>query len=292
MAESRDIRDDIFRSLPRVRVAAVLAAEQDGIIAQVTMAAGAARDLGLGVDVLAKDGARVTAGQAILRVTGSPKAVVMAEDLLIGMIAKPSGVCTAAHAAMRAAGGRVEIVAGAWKKLPLEIRRSCRGAAAQAGIRTRISERPFIYLDKNYVRIFGGVAPALAAVKDLEGYLRVIQVKGETAPVAQEALTAARAGAEIVMVDTGRAEDLRIVHRCLAENGVRNLVKLAFGGGIRIEHIEALIAAGADILDIGAAVVDAPMLGLKFDVCGVTAGQAPETVQMAHGIQEERSACS
>lgn len=264
-----DLRDDIFRDLAGVRVTAVLTVEQDGVVAGIEQAAEAAEKLGLRVGILAGESTMVSAGQTLLSVEGSPKAVVMAEESIIGAIAKTSGIATAASAAARAADGSVEIVVGAWKKLPVEIRGLCRTAAALAGIRTRISHLPFVYLDKNYVRIFGGVGRALNAVRDLEGYIRVVQLRGEIAPIGLEAIEAAEAGADIVMVDTGRVADLREAVAALERIGLRGRIKVAFAGGVEIGHIPALKAAGADILDIGTAVVDAPMLGLKFDVVRV-----------------------
>jgi nicotinate-nucleotide pyrophosphorylase (carboxylating) len=46
-------------------------------------------------------------------------------------------------------------------------------------------------------------------------------------------------------------------------------VRVAFAGGIRLEDIPELADLGIHILDIGAAVVDAPLLDMKFDVIGV-----------------------
>jgi nicotinate-nucleotide pyrophosphorylase (carboxylating) len=41
---------------------------------------------------------------------------------------------------------------------------------------------------------------------------------------------------------------------------------LAFGGGIKLEDIPALVKKGVDILDIGSAILDAPWLDLSYDV--------------------------
>ncbi len=264
-----DIRDEIFRSVAGVQVTAALIAEEEGMVTRLSPAAEAARELGLHCELLVEDDTIVRPGQPLLQVTGTPKAVVKAEEILIGMIAKPSGICTAARAALQAAAGKIEVVAGAWKKLPLEVRHEYRRLVAKTGIKIRISEDSFIYLDKNYVRIFGGVQETLTAVRKIKEGLRVVQIRGEYKPVEKEAVTAVLAGASIIMVDTGEKEDLRRVVAALTEKGLRHRVKVAFAGNIKIEDIPGLAGAGADILDIGTAIIDAPMLKVKFDVIHV-----------------------
>ncbi|MBC7223617.1 MAG: hypothetical protein H5T59_04970, partial [Anaerolineae bacterium] len=45
-------------------------------------------------------------------------------------------------------------------------------------------------------------------------------------------------------------------------------VQVAFAGGIRLEDIPALADLGLHILDIGTAIVDAPLLEVRLDVVG------------------------
>jgi nicotinate-nucleotide pyrophosphorylase (carboxylating) len=264
-----DLRDEIFRSVTGAHVTAVLTAEQGGLVTCVSSAAEAVRELGLLTNYFVADGSMVRPGQVVLEVEGTPKAVAKAEEVVIGIISKPSGICTAAHAALQAAAGNVRVVVGAWKKVPSKVRHEYRALLEGLAIDTRISTKPFVYLDKNYVRIFGGVEKALAAVKRMTGYCLVVQIRGEYQPVEQEAVAAVLSGASIIMVDTGEKADLHRVVDFLNEKGLRRQVKVAFAGNIKIEDIPALSDAGADILDIGAAIIDAPMLKVRFDVVQV-----------------------
>ncbi len=50
------------------------------------------------------------------------------------------------------------------------------------------------------------------------------------------------------------------------EKGLRSQVRLAFAKGIRIEDIPELTQCGIDILDIGCAILDAPLLDMRLDV--------------------------
>jgi nicotinate-nucleotide pyrophosphorylase (carboxylating) len=56
------------------------------------------------------------------------------------------------------------------------------------------------------------------------------------------------------------------VLRVVREEKTQPRVLTAFAGGIKIEEIPLLIQRGVDILDIGAAILDAPWLELSYDV--------------------------
>jgi nicotinate-nucleotide pyrophosphorylase (carboxylating) len=68
------------------------------------------------------------------------------------------------------------------------------------------------------------------------------------------------------MVDTGSLDDLRRVDESLRAAGHRERVQLAFAGGVNETHLVAARAAGADIVDVGRAVLDAPLWDVRMDV--------------------------
>lgn len=113
--------------------------------------------------------------------------------------------------------------------------------------------------------MFGGVEPAMEAVAWLERPM-VIQVRGEIQPIEQEAVSAARAGASVIMVDTGNPRDLDLVGQTLRRNNSRSRVQLAFSGNIDLESIDEICSGDVDVLDIGYAILDAPCLPMRFDV--------------------------
>ena len=272
----RDIRDDIFREVAGETVTAMVSAEADGILCGLEAARRHAAALGLTVTARAGDGKPVRWGDIVLLVQGPPKAVAQGEEVLIGAMAKPSGIATAAAEAVRRAataapaGGRrnnpVRVVSGAWKKMPPELKHTVRSAIVAGGAAFRIADGPFLYLDKNYLRILGGIGRALEATAHLSDHARVAQVRGEQRGIADEAAEAVEAGAAILMLDTGDPEDIDRVAERLRALGLRDKVRLAFAGGIALEDIEALAARDVDILDVGTAIVDAPLLPFRFDV--------------------------
>jgi nicotinate-nucleotide pyrophosphorylase (carboxylating) len=264
--DQEDIRDIIFREVMHKQITASLQVMEDGVIAGMACAKEAAQDIGLEVVLSSPDGSEVKKGSIIATVRGNPKQIVMAEDLLIGLIAKASGIATAARRAIHLADGKVTVVCGSWKKMPIQLKMLVRKALVLGGVQTRIIETPFLYLDKNYVRIFGGIGEALNSVSALKNKVRVIQIRGETASIEMEVIEAAEQGAGIVMVDTGNIDDLERASKILRKHRLRGKLKLAFGGSIRLEDIPILCKKDVEILDVGRAIIDASMLDIKFNV--------------------------
>lgn len=243
----------------------VLAAEP-GILAGVAKMEKVLRELGLEVEMCVREGGRLHPGVCVCRAKGEAEGIVLAEDLALSHIGKPSGVATAAAKAVERAGPYLRVVCGAWKKVAPELRPELRRAITLGGVGVRITERPFVYLDKNYVRLLGGVRPAVERARNRPDRTVVVQLRGETSPIELEAKEAVDAGAGILMVDTGCTEDLARVVDVHRREGWAGLVEIAFAGGIKLSDIPQLAAMGAHILDVGRAIIDAPLLDFRLDV--------------------------
>lgn len=261
-----DVREEILRSVRADRVTAAIVAEEAGVVAGVPVAVQQAAQLGLSPAAFVPEGTPVQRGDELARVAGAPRQIVLAEDVLIGALAKPSGIATRARAFVARAGGRPRVVSGGWKKMPGALKEMIRSAVSTGGAEPRIVPGPFAYLDKNYVALLGGIRQSLAAVAHLGDVTRVVQVKGRHADVAAEACEAAAHGADVVFVDTGRTGDVSRVSEALVRQGLRGRVLVAFGGGVVLEDVEALKALDVDILDIGRQIVDAPLLDLRLEI--------------------------
>jgi nicotinate-nucleotide pyrophosphorylase (carboxylating) len=261
-----DIRDNILQRVAGKTVVGCVVADDDGIIVETTVAADEARRLGLTLERILDEGTPVSTGDEIARFRGNPKQMVMAEDVLIGLMAKPSGIATAARRFVEQAGNRLKIVSGAWKKMPASQKDSIRRAIVAGGAFSRMSHRKFVYLDKNYIKLLGGIRASLEAVAGLKDREKVVQLKGRHADIILEALEAVRYGADTLHIDTGNPEDVQRIVEELIRLEIREKVTIAYSGNIRLEDMEMLKALDIDILDIGRQIVDAPLLDMRMEV--------------------------
>lgn len=214
--------------------------------------------------VLRAEGEHVGEGEQLVEVTGSAWEIAVAGDHVLGSLGVAGGLARRALDLRDAAPAGLGIACGAWKKWPAAMKPVLRAALDVAGITHRLVDGEFVYIDKNIVRLLGGVEPAVRRGVELGHGAVAVQVDG-----VDEALAAVTAGCGIVMVDTGSVADLAEVHDALQRQGMRNLVRLAFGGGVTSETLSLARDAGADIVDIGRSILDAPLWDLRLEVTGV-----------------------
>lgn len=260
-----DIRDYIFKKIIDQKFSATVVAESAGVLSGVNFAKKKAQEIGINFEFLKEEGSDFASGEILLRLTGTPKQIALAEETIIGSLAKYSGIASSARKAVNAAGSAFRIVAGSWKKMPPEVKSGIRQAVVSGGASFRISKTPMIYLDKNYIRMFGSIAQTLDTVKD-SGLTKVVQIKGIDSKVEKEALEAITHGCDILMIDTGRPVDIETCSKAATKAGLRGNIEIAFAGGVKINNIKDFIGMDVDVLCIGKDIVDAPLVDMKMDV--------------------------
>lgn len=262
-----DLRWTIFHGLEKAVFRVEIVPTNAAVAAGLAEAASEAEKLELQARVLAQEGKMVLPGSPLMELVGHPVSLAVAEDRVVGWIGKASGVATSAYFFRTVLSSRLRVVCGAWKKLPVPWRSLLRRAASLGGLDTRIAEPPFVYLDKNYVRMLGGIEATLQAVAGIPGR-KAIQLRGEWDEITVEADQAVAGGAHILMVDTGRLGDAVKLAAYLKERGWREKVSLAFAGGVTVYDLPLLQDIDLDVIDVGRAVLDAPMTDLRFEVRG------------------------
>lgn len=263
-----ELREFLFEPLKGRSYGFTIRARETGILSGVAKLKELAADIGLDVLSVAEEGAALIPGTIVFVARGNAEMVTKAEEMLMGAIGKPSGVATAAADIVKKASP-VRVVCGAWKKVGQAIKGELRQAAITGGAGQRMSEMPFIYLDKNYIRMFGEVSTAIGRAKLFDSErLIVAQLRGETQGIVEEARSAVQAGAGILMVDTGVLEDLEAVKAAAEAEGWRERIQLAFAGGVTMEELHNIVTLGPDIIDVGRAILDAPLLDFSLDVEG------------------------
>ena len=262
----RDIRDVIFKDIIDKEFQAVLIPERDGCISGIANVIKQAEEIGIGIELYCKEGEWIEAKKPIGLITATPKNMALAEEKIIGNLAKFSGIATAAKKAVELSGGKIKIVCGSWKKMPPAIKDGVRTAVLSGGATFRISDNNMIYLDKNYIKMLGSIQKTLDSVKDFQNHTKVIQIKGEQVTIEEETKQALESGCNILMLDSGNVEDVVACLKVVNGMCLREKVKIAFAGEVKLDKIKDLARMDIDILCIGKEIIDALLLDISLDV--------------------------
>lgn len=262
-----DLREFMFNATKDKQFTFNIFSQQQGVIAGTEELREQCSKIGISIADLCQEGSRVEEGSIVLKARGTPLQIILAEECLLGVIGKPSGIATAARMYAEGKPDGMQVVCGAWKKVDLRFKDIYRRAISLGGIPIRISESPFIYLDKNYVRMLGGIVPAVRRAVQYDPDRAIcVQIRGEYSDLREEARQAIVNGASIIMADTGVADTLGEINQYLVSLNIRHKCKLAFSGGVTYDMLAYISEQGADIVDVGREIIDAPMLDFKLDV--------------------------
>lgn len=260
LAEDRFGADRTTRAVvPRgVRAEGLVIAQARGVLSGIRFASAVARAAGLGVGSARRDGARVRPGSVVLRLTGDARRLLAAERTVLNVLLHASGVATATARAVRAAhvGARPLEVYATRKTLP-GLRDLEKAAVEHGGGRPhRRDLSDGLLLKSNHLAL----VPLEAAVPRLRAAAR----RGERAQVevrtVEEALRAARTGADALLVDNASPRRARAVVRALEHAGLRRGRWVELSGGITPERIRQYRAVGADAVSLGSITHSAPAL--------------------------------
>ena len=269
----RGALDEDFRYGPDVTSAATAAggtltaevvARQAGVLAGVPVAL-AVLDAAGGVPsgvVVRGDGERVSAGDAVLRVSGAAVAVLGAERTMLNFLTHLSGVATATRAWADAVAGTGAVIRDTRKTTPGLRALEKYAVRCGGGENHRMGLGDAALIKDNHVAAAGGVAQAVAAVRAAAPGVP-LEVECDTLAQVREALAA---GARFLLLDNMPAATMRAA---VAEARRYDGVRLEASGGLTLGCAREVAGTGVDYLAVGALTHSSPALdlGLDFITC-------------------------
>lgn len=202
------------------------------------------------------DGADVAAGQALMRVEGRARDLLLAERTALNLLGHLCGVATLTRAWVRAVAGTGAAVRDTRKTTPLLRPLEKYAVRCGGGLNHRMSLSDAALVKDNHVLAAGGVVEAYERVRAAYPALE-IEVEVDTV---DDAVAVVDAGAEVVLLDnfdlTMLAEAVRLV-------GGR--ARLEASGGLSLDTAAEVAATGVDYLAVGALTHSAPALDIGLD---------------------------
>jgi len=209
-------------------------------------------DPALKVELKAKDGDRVTKGNAVLVVEGPTISLLTAERTALNFLQRLSGIATLsrrfADAAQKAATG-VRIVdtrktTPGWRALEKYAVR-CGGCFNH---RSSLSEH--VLIKENHITAAGSLTKAVKMARDFAPHCAKIEVETENLDDVKEAL---QAGAEVIMLDNMSPAQIQAAVALINRNAI-----VEISGGVRLATVADYALPGVDVISVGALTHSAP----------------------------------
>ncbi|ASJ11610.1 carboxylating nicotinate-nucleotide diphosphorylase [Thermococcus thioreducens] len=225
---------------------AVIIAKQNGVIAGVEEAKALFEHFGVGVEVRKRDGEEVKKGDIILKLTGDARAILLVERTALNVMGRMSGIATEVRRLVdkvKAVNPKVR-VAGTRKTLLKPIDK--RAILIGGGEPHRFSLSDAILIKDNHLALVP-LEEAIRRAKEFSVY-KVVEVEVESL---EDAIKAARAGADVVMLDNMTPGEIAETIEALKREGLRDGVKIEVSGGITPENIGEYAKLDIDVISLG-----------------------------------------
>ncbi|MCR4420106.1 MAG: carboxylating nicotinate-nucleotide diphosphorylase [Clostridia bacterium] len=235
-------------------------AREEGVVAGLPVAESAFRLLSpdCRLEPRVEEGERVLAGAVVARVEGPLPAVLGAERVALNFLGRLSGIATLTSRYVERVRGYKARICDTRKTLPGMRLLDKYAVAVGGGTNHRFTLGEAVLLKDNHLKAAGGIAQAVARVRRSLPVTAKIEVEVENLAEVEEALAA---GVDLIMLDNFALPDLRrAVHRIAG----RALIEAS--GGINLETVAEVAAAGVDYISVGALTHSVRSLDLSLEL--------------------------
>jgi len=200
------------------------------------------------INWLVQEGSKISVNSGKIPVAvimGPARNILMGERTALNLMARASGIATMSRKAKEIAdqAGWTGRVAGTRKTTP-GFRLVEKYALLVGGVDThRHDLSSMIMLKDNHIASAGSITDAVKRARSVGGFSLKIEVECQTQEEAEEAL---RAGAEIVMLDNFKAENLKIASKNIKQKFPHALIEAS--GGVTLATLSTYFSPSLDII--------------------------------------------
>ncbi|MEM2865950.1 MAG: carboxylating nicotinate-nucleotide diphosphorylase [Candidatus Hadarchaeales archaeon] len=232
---------------PKLVVRARIVCKERGVLAGVQEARMAFEEMGVKTLGSKEDGEELKPGDVVMEVEGPAQGVLKAERISLNLLMRMSGVATAARRMVekaREVAPKVR-VAATRKTLPLLTYFDKRAVVVGGGDPHRWRLDDGVLVKKDHLELVDSIEKAVKRVREAVSFTKKVEVEVTTA---EQALEAARAGADIVMLDNVLPSEARRAVEELKRAGLRERVIVEVSGGITPDNLQEYARTGVDVV--------------------------------------------
>jgi len=245
--------------LPRKKINARIISRQNAIVAGVKFAKEVFALKGCKVRILKKDGVKVKRNQTILEISGTPQGILSCERTALNLLSRMSGIATQTNELVKKIPSRKTRLYATRKTAPGLRFFDKEAVLIGGGEKHRMSLDQMVMLKDNHL----SVEPLERLIKKAKTKHRKIEVEVENQ---RDAILAAKAGANIIMLDNFSPKNISRTISALKKLGLRNKVKLEASGGINTSNISNFAKTGVDMISVGSITNSVSGIDLSLEV--------------------------
>lgn len=249
-------------------IEAEVIAKEDGTIAGIEEGIAFLQSHDFQVKPLVSDGENVKKRKVILRIVGNARTLLSIERTLLNLLSRMSGIATKTRCLIektRSAGYKTQ-VACTRKVAPGLLYFDKKAVMLGGGDTHRLHLDDMILIKDNHLAIIGGISKAVKKARETVSFSKKIEIEVASA---DQALEAAEAGADIIMLDNFSPHRIREAITLLKKKRLRKKVLIEASGGINEQNILEYAASGVDVVSLGEITDSVKALDISLEVTKV-----------------------
>jgi len=229
---------------------AEVVSKEAGIAAGIEETTILAESLGLSVKVLVSDGEETKKEQVMLKIFGDARTILSAERTMLNLLSRMSGIATATRKLVeKVKKARLNTrIAATRKTAPGLLYFDKKAVFIGGGDPHRLHLDDMVLIKDNHLAVSENIETAVQLAKQNASFTRKIEV--EVTKVA-DALKAAKAGADVIMLDNFSPKLIRETIGLLKEAGFHEKILLEASGGITQENLLEYAQTQVNIISLG-----------------------------------------
>ena len=215
-----------------------------------------------------RDGQEVPAGTIILEVNGYGSSLLKVERVLLNLLSHMSGVATATAelVSITKKNGSSARIACTRKTLPGLRYFEKRAVELGGGDTHRLRLDDAVLIKDNHLELAGSITGAVRKAKAKVSFTKKIEVEA-TSP--NQAVEAAHAGADIVLLDNMRPQEVKKSLDLLEAKKLRGGILVEVSGGITRDNLANYVKTGVDVISVGSITHSAKAIDMSLELHSV-----------------------
>jgi nicotinate-nucleotide pyrophosphorylase (carboxylating) len=214
------------------------------------------------------DGEQIKNGQILMKISGNAQTILSAERTILNLISRMSGIATTTRRLtekLRKANATAKIAATR-KTAPGLLYFDKKAVLIGGGDPHRLRLDDMILVKDNHIAIAGSVESAVKRAKQNAAFSKKIEVEVTSGT---DALKAAEAGADIIMLDNFSPKQIREAIKALKKAGFFGKILLEISGGITEQNLLEYASTQVNIISLGALTHSVQALDVSLEITRV-----------------------
>lgn len=244
---------------------AKIIAKEKGIIAGIKVVSTLFDEFNIKTNIFKNDGDEIKNKDIILEIEGKTRLILMLERTALNILMRMSGIATLTSNTLKDIRNvNDKVILACTRKTTPGLQIFEKSAVKIGGGDThRFRLDDCVLIKDNHIAIVGNIEESIIKAKNNVSFTKKIEIEVENI---DDAITAIKTGADIVMLDNMGSDEIKKVLSCLKALDIRNKALIEVSGGIKPENIIEYVKTDADIISTGYLIHSAKALDLSLKI--------------------------